>query len=158
MYLTVCTPRLEPQQHARDHSNNINNYNASLIKLFSKLKIERLVNLEIQLGCPLDAYEILKVVIERLGKNLQKLQFKCDWSDKYPEVRVSPDVDQIKTILVRCLNLKILVISGRHLPDRFLCEIECMFNLKLVVDFNRRKSMKRFKIVNPRFYETMMYF
>ena len=64
--------------HARDHSDNIINYNASLIKLFSKLKIERLVNLEIQLGCPLDAYEILKVVIERLGKNLQKLQLKCD--------------------------------------------------------------------------------
>ena len=130
----------------------------STITQFSKLKIERLVNLEIQLGCPLDAYEILKVVIERLGKNLQKLQLKCDWSDKYPDSRVTPDIDQIKTILLRCPNLKILEISGRQLPDRFLCEIEKGFNLILVVDLNRRKSMKRFKIVNPRFYESKMYF
>ena len=97
---------------------NINDNNESLIKLFSKLKMENLENLKIQLRCPLDAYEIHKVVIRKLGKNLQKLRLSCDCVDGCSGDYIELDMDQIKTILAKCPDLKKLEISGRHLPTR----------------------------------------
>ena len=93
---------------------NINDNNESLIKLFSKLKMENLENLKIQLRCPLDAYEIHKVVIRKLGKNLQKLRLSCDCVDGCSGDYIELDMDQIKTILAKCPDLKKLEISGRH--------------------------------------------
>ena len=100
---------------------NINDNNESLIKLFSKLKMENLENVDIQLRCPLDAYEIHKVMIGKLGINLQNLQLTCDLQncgDECPKDNITLDMDQIKTILAKCPDLKKLEISGRHLPTR----------------------------------------
>ena len=154
-------PNLKEFHFSADASSDVNDNNQSLIKFFTKLKMENLEKLELDLECQLDVYEIHKVVIGRLGKNLQSLTLSCHpggCSDECPEDKLTLDIDQVKTILMKCPKLRYLNISGKHLPERFLCEIKSKFNLKLVVDMYKRKAMKRFKIVDPRFHETMMYF
>ena len=143
------------------YASSLMEYSGSLIKLVSKLNMEHLENLEIKLRCSHYLQVISEVLIGRLGPNLQKLQLGCevdDCSEWCQEVRPPLDMDQIKTILMKCPNLKQLKISGKQLSDRFLCEVEYKYNLKLIVDLYKRKSMRRYKIFYPRFNESLMYF
>ena len=143
------------------YASSLMEYSGSLIKLVSKLNMEHLENLEIKLRCSHYLQVISEVLIGRLGPNLQKLQLGCevdDCSEWCQEVRPPLDMDQIKTILMKCPNLKQLKISGKQLPERFFCEVEYKYNLKLIVDLYKHKSMRRYKIFNPRFNESLMYF
>ena len=143
------------------YASSLMEYSGSLIKLVSKLNMEHLENLEIKLRCSHYLPVIFEVLIGRLGPNLQKLQLGCevdDCSEWCQEVRPPLDMDQIKTILMKCPNLKQLKISGKQLSERFLCEVEYKYNLKLIVDLYKRKSMRRYKIFNPRFNESLVYF
>ena len=143
------------------YASSLMEYSGSLIKLVSKINMEYLENLEIKLRCSHYLPVIFEVLIGRLGPNLQKLQLGCevdDCSEWCQEVRPPLDMDQIKNILMKCPNLKQLKISGKQLSDRFLCEVEYKYNLKLIVDLYKRKSMRRYKIFSPRFNESLMYF
>ena len=68
----------------------------SLIKFFTKLKVENLEKLDIGLRCQLDVYEIHNIVIGRLGKNLQSLTLSCHpggCADECPEDKMTLDMD-----------------------------------------------------------------
>ena len=125
-------------------SNQFQNCSAVMYNLFSNLPISKLKNLGVHLLCDFGVVDLFRFIITRLGINLNTLGLACYYMKDC--LKVCPNnealkMDDIKTILDKCPNLKVLQINGRDLPEQFLCEIEYKYKLTLSVLPHKDKAM-----------------
>ena len=143
-----------------DRTTQFQEGTAAMSNLFSNLPISQLNTLGVYLACESKVVDVFRFIIPRLGKNLKKLGLAC-YSMKNC-LKVCPNnealkMDDIRTILDKCPNLKVLQINGRDLPEQFLCEIEQKYKVTLRVLPHKDKAMRRFKTFNPRYFEKLTY-
>ena len=130
-----------------------------LIDMFSNFKMDNLEKLWVEIPCKFAPLNIFKVIINRLGSKLKILGLTCPVYCKRVNCpnTTNLNIEDVKSILKKSPDLEHLGINVKNLPEQFLCEIKYKHKTKISVDQHKYKSMRRFQIFNPKFFENMTF-